>query len=91
MYVYIYMYFVSLGTHFLPSKETYVRYILINYSLYHGVHCTTLLKCEMQQNEDIKYHFFLILGGLSFVSLQNYWKEFRSISFEVVMGFLRYY
>ena len=50
------MYFVFLGTHFLPNKETYVRYIVINYSLHHGVHCTTLLKCDMQQTEDINYH-----------------------------------
>ena len=52
------MYFVSLGTHFFPSKETYVRYILINYSLHHGVHCTIILKCEMQQFEDIRHHHF---------------------------------
>jgi hypothetical protein len=56
-YIYIYIcIFLSLGTHFLPNKETYVRYILINYFLHHGVYCTTLLKCDMQQAEGINYH-----------------------------------
>ena len=59
MYIHI---FLSLGTHFLPDKETYVRYILINYSLHHAFRCTTLLRCDVQQTEDIHYHHFMFIG-----------------------------
>jgi hypothetical protein len=30
---------LSLGAHFLPAKEAYVRYVLMNYSEHRSVHC----------------------------------------------------